>query len=59
MLETDEYGTVLLYKAWNADVSTFSNICKSGMIVTKNNKLLQTAGLLSDVNEFIFRIILI
>ena len=59
MLKADEYGTVLLYKAWNADVSTFSNFCKSGMIVTKNNKFLQTACLLADVNEFILRIILI
>ena len=59
MLLADEYGTVFLDKAWNADVSAFTHLCKSRMVVTKDYELLQASSLLADVNEFMFRIILI
>ena len=59
MLQGDEYRTVLLDEARNADVSAFAHLFKSGMAVTKDYELLQAASLLADVNEFIFRIILI
>ena len=59
MLKADEYGTILLHKAWNADVTSFSNLCKSGMTVAENDEFLQTSCLLTDVDKFIFGIILI
>ena len=59
MLKADEYGAVFLDEAWNADVSEFADLYKSGMAVTKDYEFLQAASLLADVDEFIFRIILI
>ena len=59
LLQWDEYRAIVLHKARNAYVPMLFHLCKSRMVVSKCDEFLQTASLLADVYEFIFRIIFI